>query len=403
MSIINSIHLDRIFDSRGNLTVEATIKTQNGGFGRAIAPSGASTGEYEAIELPAMDAISAAKKHALPELENKIDSIDQKQVDSTLRAADATKNFSVIGANSAVAISLANAKAAADSLNMPLYQYMSATSKLDSFPIPLGNVIGGGAHAKDSTHIQEFLSVPVGASCVFDAISANTSVHKLAGTLLSDAGYSRAKGDEGGWAAPISDEVAFNILSQSISKISKEVGFEIKMGIDVAASELYDSTKDRYSYGNLNRSKEEQIDYISNLSRDYSLAYIEDPLEENDFEGFSELTKLIGNDSLICGDDLFATNVERLKQGIELKSANSILIKPNQIGTLTETIAAIDLAKENNVMPVISHRSGETEDNTISHIAFATQAPYIKTGVVGGERTAKLNELIRIEQEIKTL
>ncbi|HIJ12744.1 MAG TPA: phosphopyruvate hydratase [Halobacteriales archaeon] len=403
MSIINSIHLGRVFDSRGNLTVEASIQTQNGGFGRAIAPSGASTGEYEAIELPTSDAISAAKKHALHMLEGKVDSTNQTLVDNTLRSADGTENFSVIGANSAVAISLANAKAAANSLNVPLYQHIGSPSKKDSFPIPLGNVIGGGAHAADSTYIQEFLSVPVGAPCVFDAIFANTEVHKLTGTLLSDRGYIRAKGDEGGWAAPISDEVAFDVMSESISNISNKVGFEIKMGVDMAASELYDSTQDCYDYGDISRSVDEQIDYVSDLSRIYSLAYIEDPLDQDDFEGFSKLTNSIGESSLVCGDDLFATNVTRLKKGIDLKAANSILIKPNQIGTLTETLEAINLAKKNNITPVVSHRSGETEDTTISHIAFATHAPYIKTGAVGGERTTKLNELIRIEQEIKTL
>ncbi len=402
MSIISSIHLGRVFDSRGNLTVEASIRTQNGGFGRAIAPSGASTGEHEAIELPASDAISAAKKHALPMLEGKVDSTNQTLVDNTLRSADGTENFSVIGANSAVAISLANAKAAANFLDVPLYQHIGF-SKGGPFPIPLGNVIGGGAHAADSTCIQEFLSVPVGAPCVFDAIFANTEVHKLTGTLLTNRGHVRAKGDEGGWAASISDEVAFDVMSESISEISNKVGFEIKMGVDMAASELYDPTQGCYNYGDISRSVDEQIDYVSDLSRIYPLAYIEDPLDQDDFEGFSKLTNSIGAGSLVCGDDLFATNVTRLKKGIDLKAANSILIKPNQIGTLTETLEAINLAKKNNITPVVSHRSGETEDTTISHIAFATQAPYIKTGVVGGERTTKLNELIRIEQEIKTL
>ena len=401
--IINSIHLARVFDSRGDLTVEASVQTQGGGFGRAIAPSGASIGEYEAIELLASDAIAAAKKYALPMLEDKMDSTDQKSVDSALRSADGTENFSVIGANSAVAISLANAKAAANFLDLPLYQHIGASSKWDSFPIPLGNVIGGGAHATDSTHIQEFLSIPVGAPCVFDAIFANTAVHKLTGTLLSNRGYVRAKGDEGGWAASIPDEVAFDVMSESISEISKEVDFEIKLGVDMAASELYNPLQDCYVYGDISRSVDEQIDYVSELSHNYSLAYIEDPLDQNDFEGFSKLTESVGNDSLICGDDLFATNITRLKKGIGLKAANTILIKPNQIGTLTETLDVINLAKENGIVPVVSHRSGETEDATISHIAFATQSPYIKTGVVGGERTAKLNELIRIELEIKTL
>ena len=403
MSVISSINLIRVLDSRGNSTLEATILTENGGFGRAIAPSGASTGEYEAVELPPIDAINAAETHTIPLIEGKISSTDQFLVDEILRTSDSTENFSRIGSNSAVAISMAAAKAAANSVNLPLYAYLGSHIDPGVFPIPLGNIIGGGAHAHNSTHIQEFLAAPIGAPSVSDAIFANAAVHKLSRELIIAQEFSCAKGDEGGWAAPISDKIAFDIMHKATSQISKEFQFEIKFGIDMAASEFYDAASDMYVYGDLLRSPAEQIDYVSGLSKEYSLAYIEDPLHEDDFEGFAKLTKSIGDKSLICGDDLFATNVSRIQKGIELQSANSIIIKPNQIGTLTDTLNAIELAKQNNIVPVISHRSGESEDTTISHIAFATQAPFIKTGVVGGERTAKLNELIRIEQEVNKI
>ena len=401
MTLVESVSLRRVLDSRGNPTVEADVLTQSGGFGRAAAPSGASTGEYEAVEQPPQEAIAAARTLAVPRLEAKVYVGDQRDVDAALHAADGTENFSEIGANSAVAISMAAAKAAADLLGVPLYQHLGGTFRGHDFPVPLGNVIGGGEHAADATDIQEFLAAPVGAPSVLDAVFANAAVHQKAGELLADRGVPSAKGDEGAWAPAIDDAEAFEIMAEAVGTVSDEVGFEIQFGLDVAASELFDPDEAVYRYGEKTRDPDEQVAYIAELVDEYDLVYVEDPLEENDFDGFADLTDRVGDRTLICGDDLFVTNTDRLEQGIEDGAANSILIKPNQIGTLSDAFDAVELAYRNGYDAVISHRSGETEDATIAHLAVATDAPYIKTGTVGGERTAKLNELIRIEQEAR--
>ncbi len=398
MTQIRSISLRRILDSRGNPTVEADVLTESGGFGRAAAPSGASTGEYEAIELPPEEAIANAREHAVPRLlETFAD--DQREVDAALRAADGTDNFSEIGANSAVAISMAAAKAGADMLGAPLYQHLGGAFRGRNFPVPLGNVIGGGEHAKDATHIQEFLSAPVGAPSVSEAVFANAQVHGMIGDLLDERGIPAAKGDEGAWAPAVSDAEAFEIVEEAVDLVSDDLGFEIGFGLDVAAAELYDADAGVYRYGDEEKTVDEQVEYIAELVTEYDLVYVEDPLDENDYEAFADLTDRVGEQTLICGDDLFVTNTERLQDGIEQGAANSILIKPNQIGTLTDAFDAIELAVENGYETVISHRSGETEDTTISHLAVATDAGFIKTGTVGGERTAKLNELIRIAED----
>ncbi len=399
MTRISSVSLRRVLDSRGNPTVEADVLTESGGFGRAAAPSGASTGEYEAIELPANESIALAREHAVPRLVDTVYAGDQRAVDAALRAADGTENFSEIGANSAVAISMAAAKAAADVLGAPLYQHLGGAFRGDNFPIPLGNVIGGGEHAKDATDIQEFLAAPVGAPSVAEAIFANAKVHGAAGDILDERGIGAGKGDEGAWAPPVSDAEAFEIMDEAVSRISEEVGFEIRFGLDVAATEMYDESEDAYLYSDGQKSNDEQIEYIADLVEEYELAYVEDPLDENDYEAFAELTDLVGDQTLICGDDLFVTNVSRLQEGIDAGAANSILIKPNQIGSLSDTFDAIELAVRNGYETIISHRSGETEDTTIAHLAVATDADYIKTGTVAGERTAKLNELIRIAED----
>ena len=395
MTLITEVRLRRILDSRGNPTVEAEIRTESGGFGRGAAPSGASTGEYEAIERPASEAITSARELAVPRIEGQVYAGDQRGVDNALRAADGTSNFSEIGANSAVAISMAASKAAADVLGTPLYQHLGGAFRGRDFPVPLGNVIGGGEHAADATHIQEFLAVPIGAPSVSDAIFANAAVHTEVHDILSDRGIAAAKGDEGAWAPSIDDSEAFEIMDKAVETVADDVGFEIGFGLDVAGAELYDGGV--YHYGDETRSPEEQVDYIAELVDEYNLRYVEDPLDEDDFESFADLTQRVGSRTLICGDDLFVTNTERLQRGIEIDAANSILIKPNQIGTLSDTFDAIELAVQNGYDPVVSHRSGETEDTTIAHLAVATDAPFIKTGAVGGERTAKLNELIRIE------
>jgi len=396
MTLITDVSLRRVLDSRGNATVEADIVTESGGFGRAKAPSGASTGEYEAIELPVSEAIASAREEAVPRLVSEVYAGNQRDVDAALHAADGTDDFSVIGANSAVAISMAAAKAGADVLGAPLYQHLGGTFRGDSFPTPLGNVIGGGEHAADATDIQEFLSIPVGAPSVEEAIFANAAVHAEVANLLDDHGVPAGKGDEGAWAPSIDDSEAFEFVEEATSVVADDVGFEIKFGLDMAAAEMYHDGV--YQYSDQTRDTDEQIDYVAELVEEYDLAYVEDPLDEDDFEGFAELTDRVGDQTLINGDDLFVTNVDRLEEGIEQGAANSILIKPNQIGSLSDTVDAVELAVESGYEPVISHRSGETEDTTIAHVATATDAPYIKTGAVGGERTAKLNELIRIEQ-----
>ncbi len=395
MTLITEVGLRRVLDSRGNPTVEAEVYTDDGGFGRAKAPSGASTGEHEAIELPVSEAIASAREQAVPRLVGEVYAGDQRSVDAALHAADGTDDFSKIGANSAVAISMAAAKAAADVLGAPLFQHLGGTFRGDELPTPLGNVVGGGEHAADATDIQEFLVAPVGAPSVEDAVFANAAAHAAVADILDERGHACGKGDEGAWAPSITDEEAFEVVEQAVDAVEDEVGFEMRFGLDVAAAEMYDDGVYQYSDGT--RTPEEQIDYIAELIEEYNLVYVEDPLDEEDFEGFATLTDRISTDTLVCGDDLFVTNVTRLQEGIEQGAANSILIKPNQIGTLSDTVDAIELATENGYDAVVSHRSGETEDTTIAHLATATSAPFIKTGAVGGERTAKLNELIRIE------
>ena len=395
MTLITEVRLRRILDSRGNPTVEAEIRTENGGFGRGAAPSGASTGEYEAVERPAGEAIAAAREIAVPRLEGQVYAGDQRGVDSTLRAADGTDDFSEIGANSAVAISMAAAKAAADVLGAPLYQHLGGAFRGRGFPVPLGNVIGGGEHAADATHIQEFLAAPIGAPSVADAVFANASVHGEIGEILAERDIPAAKGDEGAWAPSIDDHEAFEIVAEATDAVADDVGFEIAFGLDMAGAELY--ADGEYRYGERTRTPDEQLEYVAELIDEYDLVYVEDPLDEDDYEGFAELTDRTGDRTLVCGDDLFVTNTDRIERGIDAGAANSVLIKPNQIGTLTDAFDAIELAANHGYDPVVSHRSGETEDTTIAHLAVATDAPFIKTGTVGGERTAKLNELIRIE------
>ncbi|WP_256686769.1 phosphopyruvate hydratase [Halococcus qingdaonensis] len=397
MTLVTEIRLREVLDSRGNATVEAEVTTESGGFGRAAAPSGASTGAHEATSSPAGEAIAAAREHAVPRIEGQVYAGDQRSIDAALRAADGTGDFSTIGANSAVSISMAAAKAAADTLGAPLYQHLGGAFRGDELPTPLGNVIGGGEHAADATDIQEFLAVPIGAPSASDAVFANAAVHETVGEILADRGVPAAKGDEGAWAPNIDDEEAFEVVAEATDRVANEVGFAISMGLDVAAAEMYDADEETYRYSDTERTPDEQIEYVAELADEYDLAYVEDPLDEEDFAGFADLTDRV-DETLICGDDLFVTNVERLERGIEADSASAILVKPNQIGTLSDAVDAVELAVENGLTPVISHRSGETEDTTIAHLAVATAAPFIKTGAVAGERTAKLNELIRIEE-----
>jgi enolase len=395
MTIIESISLRTILDSRGNPTVEAEIRAING-FGRAAAPSGASTGMYEAKVLPPREAIVNANKSLIPSLIGQ-DVSDQIGFDLLLRETDGTPDFSAIGANIAVALSLAHAKAAASSLNLELFRYLGGVYA-NEIPLPLGNVIGGGAHAANATDIQEFLIVPTGALDAEEAIFANASVHKKIKELLIARGKGCGKGDEGAWAPSIKDSEAFELVSEAVAAVSDELTVEIDMGLDVAASELW--KEGQYCYRDAKRTTEDQINYMSELIDRYELVYVEDPLQEEDFEGFAELTENVGDRCLICGDDLFVTNVDRIEEGIEMGAANCVLIKPNQIGTLTDTFEAVRVAHAQCMETVMSHRSGETTDETIAHLATAFGCIFLKTGVVGGERIAKLNELVRIEELI---
>lgn len=400
MTEIADIYLRKIEDSRGNPTIEAEITTVSGGFGRACAPSGASTGIYEAHVRPCDEAIADAKVKLIPRL-LELDAADQFGFDEVLHDVDGTENLSGIGANVAVALSLANAKAAASAMNLELFQYLGGNGifQVHNTPLPLGNVIGGGAHAVDATDIQEFLVIPTGAGNSAEAVFANAKVHKYIKEILVARGKGCGKGDEGAWAPHISDLEAFEIVKEASDKVSDETGIEVRMGLDVASSEMWDAEKQRYIYKTGARTSEEQIAYLAELADRYDLLYIEDPIQEEDFENFAEFTKAVENrDTLVCGDDLFVTNAARLAIGIEKEAGNCVLIKPNQIGTLTDTFETIQLAHEAGYETVMSHRSGETTDNTIAHLATAFGCCLLKSGVVGGERIAKLNELIRIEE-----
>ena len=395
MTTIEVIELRTILDSRGNPTVEADVYT-TGGFGRSAAPSGASTGSLEAKVRPPNEAVGYAIQNLIPALIG-MDAADQEGFDEQLRDIDGTADFSGIGANVAVALSLANANAAASSMGLPLFRYLGGAFAKE-LPLPLGNVIGGGAHAENATEIQEFLVVPGGAADAEEAVFANAAVHRQVKDLLKKNGKSCGKGDEGAWAPQIDDALAFELIAEATGLVADEMNVEVDMGLDIAASQLWDGNA--YKYRKTVRSTEDQIAYIAGLVDKYNLVYVEDPLHEDDFDAFSELNSQIGDRCLVCGDDIFVTQVDRIQQGIDQDAANCVLIKPNQVGTLTDTFDAVQLAQRNGLDTVMSHRSGETTDTTIAHLATAFSCVFLKCGVVGGERIAKLNELIRIEEQL---
>jgi enolase len=395
MTTIEVIELRTILDSRGNPTVEADVYT-TGGFGRSAAPSGASTGSLEAKVRPPNEAVGYAIQNLIPALIG-MDAADQEGFDEQLRDIDGTADFSGIGANVAVALSLANANAAASSMGLPLFRYLGGAFAKE-LPLPLGNVIGGGAHAENATEIQEFLVVPGGAADAEEAVFANAAVHRQVKDLLKKNGKSCGKGDEGAWAPQIDDALAFELIAEATGLVADEMNVEVDMGLDIAASQMWDGNA--YKYRKTVRSTEDQIAYIAGLVDKYNLVYVEDPLHEDDFDAFSELNSQIGDRCLVCGDDIFVTQVDRIQQGIDTDAANCVLIKPNQVGTLTDTFDAVQLAQRNGMDTVMSHRSGETTDTTIAHLATAFSCVFLKCGVVGGERIAKLNELIRIEEQL---
>lgn len=394
--IIKDINLRKIIDSRGNPTVEADIIT-NDGFGRAAAPAGASTGTFEAQAWPKNNVdlgIRNAKENVIPSLIG-IASNDQETFDETIKDKDGTKNLQNVGGNIAVALSLACAKAAADSKNIPLFEHVSKNKEY-SIPAPMSNVLGGGAHAIGGTDIQEYL-VTSFDNDVNTAIETNAAVHKEVAKILKEKfpNIALGKGDEGAWVAPLENVEALELVTKAVDNVQKETGVEVRTGLDVAASEFYKNGK--YVYKEQTLTPEEQVDFMLGLIEEYDLHSVEDPIDQNDFESWTSLTDQ--TDSLVIGDDLYVTNSERLKEGIEKKSTNSILIKPNQIGTLTDTIKAVEMAKGAEMATVISHRSGETTDTSIAHLGVAFESHAIKTGIMGGERIAKLNELVRISEK----
>jgi len=395
MTTIEVIELRKILDSRGNATVEADVYTA-GGHGRSAAPGGASTGSFEAKVKPVDEALDNAIANLIPALIG-MDAADQEGFDEQLRDIDGTADFSGIGANVAVALSLANAKAAASSLGLPLFRYLGGAFAKE-MPLPLGNVIGGGAHAANATEIQEFLVVPGGATDTEEAVFANAAVHRHVKELLKKHKKSCGKGDEGAWAPQIDDALAFELIAEATGSVADEMNVEVDMGLDIAASQMWDGKA--YTYRKTVRSTEDQIAYVAELVDKYNLVYVEDPLFEDDFDAFAELNSQVGGRCLVCGDDLFVTQVDRIQQGIEKDAANCVLIKPNQVGTLTDTFEAVRLAHTHGLDTVMSHRSGETTDTTIAHLATAFSCVFLKCGVVGGERIAKLNELIRIEEQL---
>ena len=397
MPSLESIEIRKILDSRGDPTVEVDIRA-DGSHGRAAAPSGASTGTYEVKAFPD-GGVDAAIARFREDIEPRLLGTDvtaQKEIDRLLQQIDGTPNFSRIGGNVAVAISLAVAKCAADSLGLPLYRYVGGAFA-HHLPHPMGNVIGGGRHAIGGTTIQEFLAVSRGPT-VAASVFANARVHRVVRDILHDRNPSSplGRGDEGAWVAPIADEDALTILSEACRVVSHEVGFDVSPALDLAVSEFFKGGT--YRYRDRALSPDEQIEFVADLVKKYGLFSVEDPLNEEDFAGYARLTALVGSTCHVIGDDLFATNVERLRKGVEMRAANAILIKPNQIGTLSGAKAAVDLAYRHGYAAVMSHRSGETADDTIAHLAVAFGCLGIKTGAVGGERTAKLNELIRIEE-----
>ena len=404
-SIIEDVQVRKILDSRGNPTVEVDVITWNSS-GRAAAPSGASTGSREVVSFPegGVDTVVSEMEDFIASELIGMDAEDMETIDEVLKEIDGTDNLSAIGGNTTVAISMAVAKAAASSYNMPLYKYIGG-NLVNELPFPLGNMMNGGAHAGiNAPDIQEFLVVPVGATNVSDAIFANASVHKKLKELIQikDSNFTGGKGDEGGWVPNITNADALEIQAQACEEVGDELGIEIRPSLDMAASELWDADKQKYVYAqdNIERDTGDQIDFVKDIIETYNMFYVEDPFDESDFDGFAQLTAKVGNKCLVCGDDLFVTNKDILAKGIEMNAANAIIIKPNQIGSLTETYATVKLAKENGIVPVVSHRSGETTDETIAHLTVGFASPMIKTGAIGGERIAKLNELIRIEEEL---
>jgi enolase len=411
---IVSVHARQVIDSRGNPTVEAEVTLVGGAMGSAIVPSGASTGEHEAWELRdgvkdrylgkgVTKAVANVNKSIAKVVEGQ-DALDQLSVDAAMIALDGTKNKAKLGANAILAVSLATAKAAASQLGLPLYKYLGGPNA-KVLPVPMMNIVNGGAHSDAPVDFQEFMIVPKGVPSFSEAIRAGCEIfHALKG-VLKGRGLSTAVGDEGGFAPNFeSADDALESIAAAVKKAGYKFGKDIFIALDVASSEFYDKVKNQYVFKKSDgskRSAEELVAFYVDLQKKFPIISIEDGCAENDWAGWKQLTDAMGANTQLVGDDLFVTNVEFLRKGIDTGTANSILVKVNQIGSLTETLDAIELAKENNYTAVISHRSGESEDNTIADIAVATNAGQIKTGSLSRtDRVAKYNQLLRIEEEL---
>lgn len=418
MPTIEYVLARQILDSRGNPTVEVDVYLDDGTMGRAAVPSGASTGAHEAVELRDGDkavyggkgvtkAVDNVNNVIAPEIVD-LDATDQVGIDNLMIELDGTPNKGRLGANAILGVSLAVAKAAAISLDLPLYKYIGGTNAR-VLPIPMMNILNGGKHADNSVDLQEFMIMPVGAPSFSECLRWSAEVFHTLKSVLKSKGYGTAVGDEGGYAPNLkSNQEALDLIVEAIEKAGYKPGSEIYIALDPASTELYDEAKKKGEEGkyyfwksDLMKTSEEMVDFYANLAEKYPIISLEDGMAEDDWDGWKLLTERLGGKIQLVGDDLFVTNTERLKKGIQMGVTNSILIKVNQIGTLTETLAAMEMAKKYNFTAVVSHRSGETEDATIADIAVAMNAGQIKTGAPSRtDRVAKYNQLLRIEEEL---
>jgi enolase len=412
MSTIQSVHARQILDSRGNPTIEVDIRTENGYLGRAAVPSGASTGKHEAVELRDDDKSVYVGKGVLKAIENVNDIIfpeligcsvfEQNLIDKIMLELDGTPNKGKLGANAILGVSLAAAKAAAQEANLPLYRYVGGTNA-NTLPVPMMNILNGGSHADNSIDFQEFMIMPAKADTFSQALRMGVEVFHTLKTVLKSKGYSTNVGDEGGFAPNIkSNEEAIEIVIQAIEKAGYKPGEEIFIAMDAAVSEFYEDGLYHFKKSDGRKlTSPEMADYWAQWVAKYPIISIEDGMDEDDWAGWKTLTEAVGNKIQLVGDDLFVTNVTRLQQGIESQIANAVLVKVNQIGSLTETIDTVNLAKRNSYKSIMSHRSGETEDSTIADLAVALNTGQIKTGSASrSDRMAKYNQLLRIEEEL---
>lgn len=413
MSVIESVYAREVLDSRGNPTVEVEVVLESGAFGRAIVPSGASTGAFEAVELRdgvkdryigkgVENAVKNVNEIIAPELEG-MDAFNQPEIDAVMIELDGTKNKGKLGANAILGVSMAVARAAADEVGLPLYQYVGGINA-KQLPVPMMNIINGGEHADNSVDVQEFMILPVGAKSFKEALRMGAEVFHALKKVLAERNLSCGVGDEGGFAPNLgSNKEALQLIVDAIKVAGYTPGEDVRLGLDVAATEMYDKETKLYDLKHEGKklTAEQMVDLYEEWVNEFPIVTIEDGLDEEDWDGWKILTERLGKRIQLVGDDLFVTNTERLERGIEKGVANSILIKVNQIGTITETLDAIEMAKRAGYTAVISHRSGETEDTTIADLAVAVNAGQIKTGAPSRtDRVAKYNQLLRIEDEI---